>query len=112
MRSPPATATASTDATNATISRGLNIPASIDTSLNPIASWPHDGGARASIDLDNFGSGFALWSGTSFAAPVLAGDLAAALLERFDGGDTSKDPKAALDRFTAVLADLDDGVPP
>lgn len=32
---------------------------------------------RATIDPDDHGSGFALWSGTSFAAPHVAGDLAA-----------------------------------
>jgi subtilisin family serine protease len=35
---------------------------------------------RATLDPDSFASGFALWSGTSFAAPVLAGELAAAMV--------------------------------
>ncbi len=35
---------------------------------------------RATIDLDDFSSGFGIWSGTSFAAPVLAGQLARALV--------------------------------
>jgi hypothetical protein len=38
-----------------------------------------DGHHRATIDPDNFLSGFATWSGTSFAAPILAGDLAQCL---------------------------------
>lgn len=37
-------------------------------------------GRRANIDPDNFYGGFASWSGTSFAAPVLAGQLAATML--------------------------------
>lgn len=37
---------------------------------------------RTTIDPDTHLSGFALWSGTSFAAPHVAGDLAAALLRR------------------------------
>lgn len=31
---------------------------------------------RGTIDPDDFGSGFAIWSGTSFAAPWVAGDIA------------------------------------
>jgi hypothetical protein len=34
---------------------------------------------RATIDPDDFHSGFGVWSGTSFAAPVLAGQIAAQL---------------------------------
>ena len=33
------------------------------------------------MDPDDFTGGFAAWSGTSFAAPVLAGELAGVLLE-------------------------------
>ena len=35
---------------------------------------------RATVDPDSFGSGFATWSGTSFAAPVLAGQYLARLV--------------------------------
>lgn len=35
-----------------------------------------DGTRRATLDPDDFGSGFGVWSGTSFAAPVMAGRLA------------------------------------
>jgi subtilisin family serine protease len=38
------------------------------------------GKRRSTIDPEGFQGGFAVWSGTSFAAPVLAGELAAALL--------------------------------
>jgi hypothetical protein len=47
--------------------------ASIEVSVN--------GRVRATIDPDNFLSGFATWSGTSFAAPILAGDLAQCMNE-------------------------------
>jgi len=35
---------------------------------------------RGTIDADHFSSGFATWSGTSFAAPVLAGRYLARLV--------------------------------
>ncbi len=31
---------------------------------------------RGAVDLDDYSSGFGVWSGTSFAAPALAGDIA------------------------------------
>ena len=37
-------------------------------------------GGRESVDPDDFTGGFATWSGTSFASPVLAGELAKYLL--------------------------------
>ncbi|GII98728.1 subtilase family protein [Sediminihabitans luteus] len=43
-------------------------------------------GVRATIDPDGFDGGFATWSGTSFAAPVLAGELAASILAARTGG--------------------------
>jgi subtilisin family serine protease len=50
-------------------------------------------GMRATIDPDDFSAGFGVWSGTSFAGPVLAGQLAAQLCTQ----DLS-----ALDRASAV----------
>ncbi|MNW61930.1 hypothetical protein D3C74_400260 [compost metagenome] len=44
-------------------------------------------GNRATIDPEGFQGGFASWSGTSFAAPVLAGELASYLLD-----DSAADP--------------------
>jgi subtilisin family serine protease len=40
------------------------------------------GQVRATIDPDNFSSGFGTWSGTSFAAPVFAADIARQLSAR------------------------------
>jgi subtilisin family serine protease len=59
----------------------------VDTRGSSQASAAHHvlGRHRASIDLDDFSSGFATWSGTSFAAPVLAGELARHVAEHGDG---------------------------
>jgi subtilisin family serine protease len=66
----------------------VGLRSSVDLGEGPIdqravASW------RASLDPDRF-TGFATWSGTSFAAPVAAGAAAQALLD----DDTFADPDA------------------
>jgi serine protease len=53
---------------------------------------------RESIDLDDFTSGFALWSGTSFAAPMLAGKVAAALVDTMPAPGTAEERAAAVAR--------------
>ena len=65
---------------------------------------------RASIDPDDFTGGFAVWSGTSFAAPYVAGAIA----HRFAQGlraqalsrspeDRGKELRAAADEVTELL---------
>jgi subtilase family protein len=53
---------------------------------------------RSTIDPDDYSSGFGIWSGTSFAAPILAGEIAQHLHEHrlLDAEDV--DPAAAVDR--------------
>jgi subtilisin family serine protease len=46
----------------------------------PLARTRVAGQERESIDPDDFSGGFAVWSGTSFASPVLAGQVAASLM--------------------------------
>jgi hypothetical protein len=53
------------------------VPMTFDAGQQPTYEVYVDGQRRATIDPDDFRSGFAVWSGTSFAAPILAGDLAA-----------------------------------
>lgn len=48
-------------------------------------------GPRATIDDDDFRGGFAVWSGTSFAAPVLAADIAEAMVALDDAVDWPRD---------------------
>ena len=65
---------------------GVNLvstaPISTDGSSRPAVRVAGAGRRpRAAIDGDDFSSGFASWSGTSFAAPVLAGRYLRALVE-------------------------------
>ncbi|RIK16656.1 MAG: hypothetical protein DCC50_04220 [Acidobacteria bacterium] len=48
----------------------------LDASAQPAVALEADGRARSTVDPDDLRGGFGLWSGTSFAAPVLAGRLA------------------------------------
>jgi subtilisin family serine protease len=64
-------------------------PKHADGSLQPISrTFVAGDGLRATIDPDDFtcagNGGFGTWSGTSFAAPVLAGELAQAQLASGD----------------------------
>ncbi|MFD7309991.1 S8 family serine peptidase [Promicromonospora sp. NPDC059942] len=52
-------------------------------------------GGRESVDPDDFTGGFATWSGTSFAAPVLAGELAKALVSERIAGPSGERVAAA-----------------
>ncbi len=58
---------------------------------------------RATLDPDDFSSGFGVWSGTSFASPILAGEIAQHLHASglLDAGDT--DPGRAVDRGWAAV---------
>ncbi len=68
------------------------VPTTLHGSMQPSARLRHDGMHRATIDPDNYASGFSLWSGTSFAAPVLAGEIAAFLVDTdFDLADTNRE---------------------
>ncbi|MEP7177754.1 MAG: S8/S53 family peptidase [Pseudonocardiales bacterium] len=58
---------------------------------------PNDG-TRSTVDPDNFENGFGTWSGTSFAAPVLAGELAQCLLGGKCGPLEPVDPTSAISR--------------
>ncbi len=63
------------------------MPETFDGGFQPQGRTFALGQVRASLDPDSFRSGFGVWSGTSFSAPVVAGEVAAALLAASESGD-------------------------
>lgn len=59
---------------------------------------------RATIDPDNFAGGFGLWSGTSFASPIVAGEIAEALWN--DEGTDDLDSGSRVERLASILASV------
>lgn len=57
------------------------MPTTFDAAEQSAIRFETREGVRASVDMDNFASGFAVWSGTSFAAPCLAGQIARRLAD-------------------------------
>jgi len=62
------------------------------------------GETRAGLDPDDFSAGFGVWSGTSFAAPVFAGELAGLLLEDMAKRRSTGSTTQVVRRTRAVLA--------
>lgn len=65
-----------------TYARGVSVVSTIPNFEGGAqADLRHDayGRRRETLDIDDFEAGFAVWSGTSFAAPLVAGRIAAAL---------------------------------
>jgi subtilisin family serine protease len=80
----------------------VRVPAHPDNKLPPEAHRP-DG--REALDPDDYQGGFATWSGTSFAAPLIAAHIAAQLLEQA-AGPGQPEKEAATDRTLAALEAL------
>jgi subtilase family serine protease len=81
------------------------VPTSLTGDAQPAAELMYKGSNRATPDPDQYISGFATWSGTSFAGPVLAGEIARAILA--DGDLTTLTQAAFLSRSQrAVCAAL------
>jgi subtilisin family serine protease len=87
-----------------------------ETGLRATSHKVHEGRLREGGDPDDFRGGFAVWSGTSFAAPRVAGLIAAQLGDELLGDTASAPPipdaletavKRARDRTGSVLAGLD-----
>jgi serine protease len=64
---------------------------------------------RESIDPDDFSGSFALWSGTSFSAPLFAGQVAAELVDSIDPDEDGR--PAAVKRTWQALTSLTDLAP-
>jgi hypothetical protein len=74
-------------------------PVTFDASAEPSYRVHVAGdGWRETIDPDDYRSGFGIWSGTSFAAPILAGELAHCLLDGGCGPLNAPDPASAVSR--------------
>jgi len=75
--------------------------------LQPMARVEHGGEVRESIDPDDYTGRFALWSGTSFAAPLFAGHVAAQLVGSIDPAhDTRADAVTRGWDAVAALTDI------
>lgn len=83
------------------------MPVTFDGSSNRTSAIQRDGRLRATMDPDNFSGGFAVWSGTSFAAPVLAAELAAQLVAQGHLTDTTEGAMVARG-WTALERTLED----
>ena len=73
------------------------VPVVFDGGIQAGTRDDKNGRRRETLDVDDFRGGYGVWSGTSFAAPVVAGRIAARIAE----GDTS------TDAVISVIGDLD-----
>jgi subtilisin family serine protease len=80
------------------------VPKTINAGQQPSVRVTSNGQVRQTIDPDGFESGFATWSGTSFAGPVLAGQLAQALLETAELDNLGSGP--AVERAWSAITSL------
>ncbi|GAA2747099.1 S8 family serine peptidase [Terrabacter aerolatus] len=67
----------------------------------PSSQVSADGTVRCTVDPDDYTGGFGVWSGTSFATPVFAAELAAALID--EGGLTDVSAPAMRKRGIRAL---------
>jgi serine protease len=88
------------------------MPTTFQGGLEPVARWEYDGRKRESLDPDNYHGGFALWSGTSFAAPVVAGKIAQQMIEHMENlGEVDSAATAVEKSQDAVQAFRADSTP-
>jgi hypothetical protein len=73
---------------------------------NPMPPGATARGERESLDPDDYSGGFAVWSGTSFSAPLLAARFIRALLEGAAGSGLKLTPCSQLATANRALAAL------
>ncbi len=73
----------------------------------PSARISYEGRVREGLDPDDFSGRFAIWSGTSFAAPLLAGRLASRLLSQMPSDEASHRASRVTLGWTCVAAETD-----
>ena len=80
-------------------------PVTFDAGQQPLVRVfvPGDGW-RETIDPDSFHAGFGTWSGTSFSAPILAGEIMQAMVDGDCGPLDAIEPAATLDRAWKAIA--------
>jgi subtilisin family serine protease len=78
-------------------------PETFNASAQPAYRLHAFDGWRETIDPDDFSGGFGTWSGTSFSAPVLAGEIAQQLLDGEHGPFDAVDPTSMVERGWACV---------
>jgi subtilisin family serine protease len=78
-------------------------PETFNASAQPAYRLHAFDGWRETIDPDDFSGGFGTWSGTSFSAPVLAGEIAQQLLDGEHGPFEAVDPASMVERGWACV---------
>jgi subtilisin family serine protease len=83
------------------------MPTELSGGMQPASRLKAEGRRRESLDPDDFSSGFGIWSGTSFASPVAAGDIAREMIGRLEEpGKVFKPSVAVTQAMKAVTACL------
>jgi subtilisin family serine protease len=77
------------------LTNGMGQPSSAEASK--------DGTVRCTVDPDDYTGGFGIWSGTSFATPVFAAELAAELITIQKGDLTDVSARAMRRRAIRAL---------
>jgi subtilisin family serine protease len=78
-------------------------PVTFNASAQPAYRLHAFDGWRETLDPDDFSSGFGTWSGTSFSAPVLAGEIARELAHKVYGSCDSVAPQDMVNRGWAAV---------
>ena len=82
---------------------GSNVVSTLPVTFNGSGQSPvRTADGREAVDPDDYSSGFGVWSGTSFSAPVLAAEVATHLVAQGDLDDTSA--ASMVDRGWAAVA--------